>query len=248
MGVILGLGTIGIGRAWGYADAVVPDETSAMRALESAVRAGYTYFDTAPSYGLSEERLGAFLRSTGSEGLTIATKFGEHWDAEKQEPYTDHSFDALRRSLDQSVQRLGRVDVLQLHKTNPEALRSEDVKRAWEYAHSAGVREIGPSVSDLESAEIAAADHRYQVMQAPFNITNETFGDALRRGSERGMRIVANRPLGMGQLLYGEAPVPARDAFQFVLQQGFRGVILTGSKRPEHIEENMRAYRSLVLA
>lgn len=246
--MILGLGTIGIGREWGHEDAVVPDERAAMRALECAVRAGYSYFDTAPSYGLSEERLGAFLRTKGSDGLTIATKFGEHWDAANGAPFVDHSFAALRRSLDRSMELLGRIDVLQLHKTTPEALRSDDVARAWEYARSLGIGEVGPSVADPESAEIAAADDRFQIVQAPFNLGNRQFGEVLRRCSDKGVRVVANRPLGMGKLLYGDRPVPVADAFGFVLQQGWRGVILTGSKRPEHIEENMRAFRSLVFA
>lgn len=216
-----------------------------MRALEAAIDAGYRYFDTAPSYGLSEERLGMFLRRSGHNGLTIATKFGEHWNAETHHPYTDHSFDALRRSLDRSMELLGRIDVLQLHKTTPAALGNADVERGWEYARSLGIDTLGPSVSDLESADIAVNDDRFHLMQAPFSLGDQRFGDVLRRGSERGMSIVANRPLGMGTLLHSEAPVSTREAFAFVLRQGFNGVVLSGSKHPDHIRENMRAFRSL---
>jgi len=67
---------------------------------------------------------------------------GEHWDASRGEPYADHSFDALRRSLDASVARLGRIDILQLHKTSPAVLatnpwrapgnmRARWASRAW---------------------------------------------------------------------------------------------------------------------
>lgn len=246
--MILGLGTIGIGREWGYTGTEVPDERSSLHALERAVQVGFTYFDTAPSYGWSEERLGKFLRANGSEGLTIATKFGEHWDTARQQVFVDHSYDALCRSLDGSLERLGRIDVLQLHKTSPDVLRSEELNRAWEYARSLGIKEIGPSVSDVESADMAAGDERFQVMQAPFHMKEQKFGPALRRGSDRGMRVIVNRPLGMGKLLYDEQPVGVAEAFEFVLRQGFQGVILTGSKRPEHIEENMRAFRSVVHA
>src|SRR5687768_2556006 len=99
----LGLGTIGIGRAWGYANAIVPSEEQSRTVLETAVQAGYKFFDTAPSYGWSEQRLGSFLLSDGAAaGLTIATKFGEGWDFEHGETFIDHSYDGLRRSLDRS--------------------------------------------------------------------------------------------------------------------------------------------------
>src|SRR5262249_26892840 len=103
-------------------NAEVASESQAMALLEKAYTLGVRYFDTAPSYGVSEQRLGRFLDglSPGERGgMRIATKFGEHWDASRGEPFIDHSFDALQRSLDGSIARLGRVDFLQLHKTTP---------------------------------------------------------------------------------------------------------------------------------
>ena len=242
----LGLGTIGIGRAWGLVNRTVPSEEDALAVLRCAVEAGYRFFDTAPSYGSSEKRLGRFVRSHGSDGLTIATKFGELWDFERGEPSVDHSYDGLCRSLDRSMELLGRIDVLQLHKTNPDVLRSADLRRAWNYAESLGIRRIGPSVSDVESAEIALAEPRYSVMQAPFNRTNRTFADVLRRVSARGVTVISNRPFAMGEMLHGDTAVPEVDALSFVLSQGFNGVILTGSKNVAHIQRNMIAFEQAV--
>ena len=242
----LGLGTIGIGRAWGHVNPVVPSEDESFAVLERAVAVGYTFFDTAPSYGWSEQRLGRFLRANGSDGLTIATKFGELWDFDREETRVDHSYDGLCRSLDRSMELLGRVDVLQLHKANPQLLHSADLQRAWDYAQSLGIRRIGPSVSDPASAEIAVAEPRYSVMQAPYNSTNRTFEDGLRRASERAMTVLTNRPFAMGQLLHGDTPATETEALTFVLAQGFNGVILTGSKNPKHIERNMIAFQQAV--
>ena len=110
--VQLGLGLIGIGKPWGHAPAPVPSESEAIALLESAFDLGIRYFDTAPSYGdgVSEERLGRFLKRMPAgqrSQVTVATKFGEHWDRAAGAPYADHSFDALRRSLDESLARLG---------------------------------------------------------------------------------------------------------------------------------------------
>ena len=56
----LGCGLIAIGRPWGTT-AEVPSEAEAIDFLQFAYDSGIRFFDTAPSYGLSEERLGHFL-------------------------------------------------------------------------------------------------------------------------------------------------------------------------------------------
>ena len=239
--VELGLGLIGIGKPWGRVPRPVPCEAEARALLEFACELGIRYFDTAPSYGdgISEERLGCFLRSmTAAQraGVTAATKMGEHWDRAKGEPYAGHSFDALRRSLDSSLRRMGRVDVLQLHKTTPAALAGDDVARAWEYARSLGIERLGPSVSDLESARIALESPGLSVMQFPFNRGNQTFAPILEAAAKRGMWIAINRPFAMGAGVDGEA-------FPFILSRPFRGVVLTGTTSRQHLRENWQAFQ-----
>ena len=246
----LGLGLICIGKPWGYADAAVPPESQARELLERAVELGVRFFDTAPSYGVSEERLGRFLATLTPAvraKLTIATKFGEHWDAARQEPYVDHSFEALRRSLDGTVARIGVPDVLELHKTSPAVLRSEGLARAWEYARSLGVRAIGASVSDAESAELVIADAACTVMQAPFNCENRAFEEAVARAGARGMLVLANRPFGMGKMLH-ESGVSKTEAFRFVVARLPQGVILSGTKSVAHLDENWRAFQEVTSA
>ena len=53
-------------------------EATAQAALESAWSAGMRYYDTAPWYGrgLSELRLGAFLRSKPRDAFLVTTKVG----------------------------------------------------------------------------------------------------------------------------------------------------------------------------
>ena len=204
----LGLGLIGIGRRWGHIPGEVPAEHEVQALLEYAVGLGVRYFDTAPSYGLSEERLGQFLQGLAPERrveLTIATKFGEHWDTGADAPFVDHSYDALCRSLDRSMERLGRIDVLQLHKTTPAALASADVVRAWEYAESLGIRRLGPSLTDEESARMALADGRFRMMQLPHNRSKPGFGPVIDAATARGVEVVTNRPFAMGAMLYDAA-------------------------------------------
>ena len=88
----------------------VPEEAAVIDFLKGAYELGVDFFDTAASYGSSEERLGKFLRTLSPEQrkrITVSTKFGDHWDYQIQNSYVDHSFDALRASLDRSLARLG---------------------------------------------------------------------------------------------------------------------------------------------
>jgi aryl-alcohol dehydrogenase-like predicted oxidoreductase len=244
----LGLGLIGIGKPWGHAATDVPDETKVRELLETAFTLGIRYLDTAPSYGMSELRLSTFLDSlapTQRDSLTLATKFGEHWDSSRQQPFVDHSYDALARSLDGSLERLGRIDLLQLHKTTPEILRSRDVERAFLYAHSLGIFNFGASISDLDSAEIALSLESISVLQFPLNSMSLQFVDIARRATETGVLAVANRPFGMGSLLYAEPPLTRRAAFDFLNSLPFDGTVLTGTKSAEHLHENWAAFQSM---
>ncbi|WP_158790731.1 aldo/keto reductase [Granulicella sp. L60] len=244
----LGLGLIGIGKPWGHSDDTVPSEKQVRELLETAFTLGIRYLDTAPSYGVSEQRLSEFLSTltpAKRASLTLATKFGEHWNPDRQEPFVEHSYDILARSLDGSVKRLGHIDLLQLHKTTPEVLRSRDVERAFLYARSLGISNLGASVSDLDSAELALSLHGVSVLQFPLNPASQQFVETARRATESGILVVTNRPFGMGGLLYAEPPLTHQAAFEFLIRQPFDGVVLTGTKSIRHLHENWAAFNAV---
>lgn len=111
-------------------------DEDARRVLETAWDCGIRYFDTAPHYGLglSERRLGRFLATRQRDEYVVSTKAGrllrpnpagagrldEAHDFVVPADYErvwDFSRDGVRRSLEESLTRLGldRVDVLYLH-------------------------------------------------------------------------------------------------------------------------------------
>lgn len=125
----LGFGAAAIG---GLYEDVGEDEAAA--AVDAAWDAGMRYFDTAPHYGLglSERRLGEALRARPRDSFTLSTKVGRvlvPYDGGGDDrangfavPAThrrrwDFSADGVRRSLDDSLTRLGvdRVDLVLLH-------------------------------------------------------------------------------------------------------------------------------------
>ena len=69
--VQLGLGLISIGRTWGARPVPVPGEAEALAFLEGAYELGIRLFDTSPSYGDSEVKLGRFLTGLSREERTV---------------------------------------------------------------------------------------------------------------------------------------------------------------------------------
>ncbi|MCB1103118.1 MAG: aldo/keto reductase [Opitutaceae bacterium] len=108
----LALGLATLGGAWGTVDEAESLAT-VRRALERGVRA----FDLAPSYGIAEGLLGAALKDWRGDAPIISTKVGRLPARNAHEGNYDYSSAAMRRSLETSLQALGRshVDLLFLH-------------------------------------------------------------------------------------------------------------------------------------
>jgi D-threo-aldose 1-dehydrogenase len=129
MSAPVGFGASGLGTlTWD-----IPDDV-AHEILEEAYSVGYRYFDTSPLYGhgLSELRLGRFLRSIPRENFLLSTKVGRYLVAPKKgetldkgqwvaplnlKPVLDYSYDGTMRALEQSVNRLGvsSIDIVYIH-------------------------------------------------------------------------------------------------------------------------------------
>ena len=124
----VGLGGVPLGNEF----EMVTDE-DAHQTLEAAWTAGLRYFDVSPWYGLglAERRYGMFLHNQDRERYLISTKVGKLLRASPGNnskslfPYGnspnnvvfDYSADGVRRSIEDSLQRLGidRIDVVFVH-------------------------------------------------------------------------------------------------------------------------------------
>jgi D-threo-aldose 1-dehydrogenase len=125
----VGLGCAPLGELF-----VRVDDATALATLETAWSEGIRYFDTAPEYGLglSEHRVGHFLRGKPRGEFLLSTKVGRllhaprhlakyvktFWVGGLDFDYRfDYGYDAIMRSVEDSYQRLGlnRIDVLLIH-------------------------------------------------------------------------------------------------------------------------------------
>ncbi|MFG3367736.1 aldo/keto reductase [Streptomyces sp. NPDC048156] len=129
----IGLGTASLGNFLG----AVTDQ-QAVDTIRRAHARGIRYVDTAPLYGhgLAETRTGAAVRDMPREDLVVSSKAGrllradaprdetQHLDGEPfytdvpdSGPVWDFSYEGVRTSLAESLDRLGldRIDILHLH-------------------------------------------------------------------------------------------------------------------------------------
>lgn len=160
----LGLGTGPIGNLY---EAVSDEQATDL--VRSALAAGVRLFDTAPLYGfgLAERRLGAGLAGFPRDEVVVATKAGRllrpDGDAAAGDPglfagvegpgaVFDFSYDAVLRSVEESLERLGmdRVDVVHLHDPDDHMKdASEDGYRALDRLRSEGaIGAVGSGAND----------------------------------------------------------------------------------------------------
>lgn len=170
----IGFGTVPIGNMYHPVD-----DAQARDALEAALGAGISYFDTAPFYGfgLSERRLGDALRERS--GVILSTKVGRLLDPAPHikdaterggfcsrfpfEVRFDYSYDGVMRSYEDSLQRLGlaRVDMLfihdigslthgERHRETFQQLTGGGLRALEELRRSGDIKAIGVGVNEIE--------------------------------------------------------------------------------------------------
>ncbi len=218
----------------------LPD-ADARATVDAAWDAGVRYFDTAPHYGLglSERRLGEALAGRPRGSFVLSTKVGRLLepldrvdgpdDGGFAVPAThrrvwDFSRDGIRRSLSESLERLGldRVDVVYLH--DPDDHWREVVETGFpalaELRDEGVVTAVGAGMN--QSAMLADLVRRFDVdvlmLAGRYTLLDQrSLDDLLPLCEERGVGIVAAGVFNSGLLArpwppdgarydYGDAP------------------------------------------
>ena len=195
------IGEVGLG-CWQFGgDFGDMQEEIAFAIMEAAVENGVSLFDTADVYGAgrSETLIGRFLKQSAAP-VTVITKFGRGPDA-----YPDkYSEEILRKSIDQSLARLGvdTLDLLQLHCIPTHVLREGDVFDWLRRARQDGlIRHFGASVETVEEGLICLEQEGLLSLQVIFNIYRQKLvGEILPQAKAKGVGIIVRLPLASGLL------------------------------------------------
>ena len=193
------------GRDAGWGDV---DDAESIRALHTAIDAGVTLIDSAPTYGTghSERMIGralAALPRTVAEEIIVATKFGNVYDEQTRTGGgSDVSPAAIRAECDASLRRLGieAIGIYQLHNGAETAAQAEDVVATLEELVAAGkVRAFGTAQDAPEIIEVFARSANCRTVQTQINVFGWTSAtlDAARAS---GLAMLARSPLAMGML------------------------------------------------
>jgi aryl-alcohol dehydrogenase-like predicted oxidoreductase len=197
---------------WGAVD----DEES-IRAVRRAIDLGVTFFDSAETYGRSEEVLGRAFEGRRDQ-IVIATKFGSTFDrARSTIGEDDLRPESMRTSLEGSLRRLktSYLDLYQLHVGDCPAEQALVLRDALEDLVQEGkIRSYGWSTDQVKNARLFAEGQHCTAIQQHFNIL-EGNADLLAFCEAVNLASINRGPLGMG-LLSGKyanaaAPLPADD-------------------------------------
>jgi D-threo-aldose 1-dehydrogenase len=174
----LGLGAAALAGMYEPVDAQAAADT-----LAAAWDAGLRYVDTAPYYGytLGEHRVGAFLRERPRQDFAIGTKVGRLMQPDASvragsdgwarplpfRPVFDYGRDAILRSAEDSLQRLGldRVDMLLVHDIGRVTHGDRHAAHWHALTRGGGFRALEELRRDGRVAAIGLGVNEWQVMQ-----------------------------------------------------------------------------------
>lgn len=226
----LGFGAAPIGNLY-----TAISDAQASATVDAAFEHGIRYFDTAPHYGLglAERRLGTALQRYPRQEFVISTKVGRllvpnrsrtgsDLDAgfatdDELTRIRDYSADGVRRSLEQSRERLGldRIDIALVH--DPEDHLEQAVEEAipalCELRDAGVISCVGLGMNHVEPlTRLVATDYPPGVgldlilVAGRWTLLDRTAGELLDRCADRGVAVVSAAPFNTGLLAHRRPP------------------------------------------
>jgi aryl-alcohol dehydrogenase-like predicted oxidoreductase len=235
----LGFGAFKIGRNQGTkypAGYDLPDDAAVDRLLNGVLDLGLTMIDTAPAYGISEDRIGRSISHRRHE-FVLSTKVGETFD-DGVSRY-DYSAEAVRSSLERSLRRLrtGALDLVFIHSNGDDLAiqqQTDVVSVLQDFRQRGLIRAIGLSGKTVAGAELALewAD----ALMVEYHLDDRSHEAVMATAASRGLGVVVKKALASGRL-------PAREAVAFVLQNSAVDCAVVGGLNLAHLSENARSAR-----
>jgi len=245
---------IGLGSSATFSEAAREEDYDAVRAvLETMLDLGGTVFDTAPSYGASEEVAGRIVQEIGAQDrifwatkLNVAGFGGGTADPE-----------AARRQVETSIERLGRepVDLIQVHNIADMQTQFSILR---EYKQEGRVRYIGTTSTfkrQYEDLEKYMLEEPLDFIGIDYAVDNLSAEERLFPiAQERGIAVMVYMPFGRTRLwdrVEGQdVPEWAREFgaetwaqffLKFAASHPAVTVVTPATSRPHHMQDNMAA-------
>src|SRR4051794_8034490 len=229
------------------------DRDGALRVVRAAGEQGVDFIDPADSYGpaVSEQIIAEALHPY-PENLVIATKAGfartgpGEWTVVGRPAYLKQQVELSLRYL-----KVDTIDLLQLHRIDPEVPLADQLGAFLELREQGKVRHIGLSEVSVDQLRAAQEITGIVSVQNLYNLTNRQSQDVLDVCTAEGIAFIPWFPIATGDLARPDSPVaavakrldatPSQVALAWLLATSPVILPIPGTKSVEHLTENMGA-------
>ncbi len=239
---VIGCGTyVGFDQAPG-----TPGYAELPGVVDALFAAGGAVLDSSPMYGRAEQTTGELLAASGRRAdAFLATKVWTHG--------RDEGIRQMERSF--KLLQTDRIDLMQVHNLVDWRLHLPTLRR-WK--DEGRIRYVGIShytSSAYPEVESVLRSERLDFLQIDYALDDRAVERrVLPLAAERGVAVIVNMPFGGGALLRTllARPLPAwaseigctswpQVLLKFVLSHPAVTCVIPGTRRPEHMEDNVRA-------
>lgn len=196
----LGYGSMGLRgpRTWGVR---VVEDADADRFLNLVLDSGVNFIDTAPVYGVAEERIGKYIGARRDE-FYLATKCGSTYVQHENHIEIGHQWEkeVIARDLETSLQRLRTdyIDLMQFHGGDAETLeRNGLIDQLLDLKSQGVIRHIGVS-SKIPNLKDLIEFHVFETFQIPYSCLAPEHDDLIQAASESGAGVIIRGGIAHG--------------------------------------------------
>ncbi len=248
----LGLGTVKLGRNQGVKYPTrfeLPSDSDAANLIAQARDLGINLIDTAPAYGISEERLGPLLQGQRDDWI-ICSKVGEEFKA------GESSFDFSARhtafSVERSLRRLQTdvIDLVLIHSDGNDMdilANGECMDTLQRLKQQGKIRAFGMSTKTVEGGLLAA--QQSDCVMVTYNLTHKDEEAVLDFAAANNKGIFVKKALASGHITtpaHTTDADPIQASMDFLFRHSAVSSAIVGTITPKHLADNcQKAVNSL---
>lgn len=244
----LGLGTVKLGRDQGvkYPNGfTIPDDASARALLAQARELGINLLDTAPAYGVSEQRLGPLLRGQRDDWV-IVSKVGEEF--ENGQSHFDFSPQHARFSIERSLKRLETdyIDLVLVHSNGHDVdiLQGGLYDALAEFKREGKIRAFGLSGKTVEGGLLAL--QQGDCAMVTYNQAEQGERAVLDYAAQHHKAILVKKALASGHACLDAGQDPVRASFELIFAHPGVSAAIVGTINPQHLAANVATAAAVI--
>jgi len=229
----------------------VEDRENAKRLLQTAVKAGVNFIDTAHAYGpgFNESLIAEALNPYGD--VMIATKGG--FDRPGPGNWVPNgSPEKIRTDIEESLKLLNveTIDLWQLHRIDPRIPVEKTLAPVIEAVEAGKIKHVGLSEVTVEQIKQVRRILPIVSVQNLYNLSERSWEDVLDYTTQVGLAFIPWYPLASGpekmshkinEIAKTHQATTSQIALAWLLKRANNILLIPGTKSIEHLLENLKA-------